>query len=113
MPDEFVDSDPFDPHTDDQDAANLKAALNNKENQSRILIENRIGAYMRMFKEGTPSRADRELVLADIEMFCRYNQSVFTDSERLTNLLLGRQEVALRIHEHLRMSVDEMLTTRT
>lgn len=115
MADNFLDTetDPLDPQSDKVDEANLQIAKADREKQARIILENRINAYRRVFKEGTPSREDREIVLSDLEQFCRYNQSAYTDSERLTNLLLGRQEVALRIHEHLRLSVDDMLTLRT
>lgn len=49
-----------------------------------------------------------EKVLADLEKFCRADESCFNPDDRLTAILLGRQEVILRIRDFLNLTIDEI-----
>jgi len=42
-------------------------------------------------------------VLHDLALFCRANESTFTDNDRTSALLEGRREVWLRIQRHLQL----------
>lgn len=101
--------DPFDPQTDKVNQANVEKKFENDEKHARMQLEQRKGAFMRVFVSGSSSSEDRELVLKNLKRFCRFNQSVFTGDDRLTCLLLGRQEVALRIDDFISKSVDELI----
>ncbi len=65
-------------------------------------------AYRRTFK-GAPG----EVVLADLMSFCRAQESVYNPDQRLTDVAIGRNEVWLRIQNHIRLSPDEMFAIST
>lgn len=69
-------------------------------------------AYRRLFA-GTPAVGDADIVKRDLEAFCRGNDSAFNADDRVHALLTGRQEVYLRIQDHLRLSRDELLVKYT
>lgn len=50
-----------------------------------------------------------ERVLADLASFCRAEQSCFHADPRVHAVLEGRREVYLRIMDHLKLDVDELL----
>lgn len=47
-------------------------------------------------------------VLKDLAHFCRANKTPFHPDQRKTDILIGRQEVWLRICDHLNLQPDEM-----
>ena len=49
-----------------------------------------------------------KIVLSDLRKFCRVDQTCFHPDARLHAVAEGRREVALRILDHLRLSVDEL-----
>ena len=49
-----------------------------------------------------------EEVLRDLARFCRANKSVFNESQRATDIAIGRNEVWLRIANHLNLTPDEL-----
>ena len=53
------------------------------------------------------------IVLADLAKFCRANETVFHPEQRVTDALIGRNEVWLRIQQHLKLSDDELLEIYT
>ncbi len=116
MADEFIDgenNDPFDPNTDAVKASNAETKRKTDEDFARTLLETRKNAYYRVFVEGAPSREDRQLVLDDLQTFCRHGQTTYHDNERLHVLLTGRQEVTLRIDDFTKLSVDALVLKYT
>lgn len=69
----------------------------------RQLIQGRQRQYKLTFKS-----QPGEVVLRDLARFCRANVSAFHENQRATDVALGRQEVWLRIQNHLQLSPDEL-----
>jgi hypothetical protein len=74
-------------------------------------LERRAQAYRRMY--GNLAAEDREIIEADLEMFCRGNRAVFHENERVHVLLTGRQEVWMRIQDHVRLDLEELVRKYT
>ncbi len=102
-------ADVFDPQDTELTTAAALTEREQKEREARIALETRKAAYMRVFMEGTPSADDRRIVMEDLSVFCRLDQGADAESERHTLLLLGRQEVGLRIRHHTRLTVDALM----
>lgn len=47
-------------------------------------------------------------VLKDLARFCHANETPFHENSRKTDILIGRQEVWLRIQQHLKLQPDEL-----
>lgn len=69
----------------------------------RSFLMGRKAAYCSVF-EGPQG----EEVLRDLAKFCRAGQTVFDPDPRVTALLQGRQEVYLRIQQHLNLPVNRL-----
>lgn len=104
-----VELDPFDPKTQQDVEWTEKHKREADARARRIILEQRKGAYTRVFVSGVPSKADRELVTADLRVFCRFNMTTFHPEERVHTLLTGRQEAYYRINDFTTMSVDELV----
>ena len=73
--------------------------------QAKQWLRNRSLAYQRIFLgHGT----DTDLVLSDLAKFCRASETTFHADPRLSDVLIGRREVWMRIQMHLRLT-DEQL----
>ena len=103
---------------DDVDAADA-AEVKRKElagDEYRAQIEIIKHAFIRVFKEGTPSPEDRRIVLENLEIFCRGERTPWHEDQRIHCLLTGRHEVYTRIHNYIRLPLDvlvvEALTER-
>jgi hypothetical protein len=104
-----VDIDEFDPmHVEAVEIA-AERAVEKNEDEHRAFLELRKNAYMRVFIGGTPTKEDRAIVLRDLGVFCRADETAFRQSERETTLVLGRQEVMHRIRYHTRFPVDTLM----
>lgn len=71
-------------------------------------LKDRQTAYKLVF--GSPAGLE---VLRDLFEFCRANSSTFNESSRVSDALVGRREVWLRITEHMGLSFDELLNLYT
>ena len=69
----------------------------------RLWLFNRQGAYRDTFR--APAA---QLVLQDLAKFCRAHESTFHPDARVSALMQGRQEVWLRINQHLKLNSDEL-----
>lgn len=49
-----------------------------------------------------------DAVLKDLSIFCRAHQTSFHENQRMTDVLIGRQEVWLRIQTHLKLNEEEL-----
>ena len=72
---------------------------------TKRFLAGRAGAYRRTFAK---DNGDAQRVLKDLASFCRAHETVFRPTERETGILIGRQEVWLRIHQHLKLTDDEL-----
>lgn len=70
-------------------------------------IRARQGAYVRWW-QGKPIGDDNRIVADDLRRFCRGGMSAYDDNERVHLLLTGRQEVWLRIMDHVQLSFDDL-----
>jgi hypothetical protein len=68
-------------------------------------IRGRKTAYQLVFNRTSPAVS---VVLADLSNFCRANGSVFHPDQRMTDVLIGRQEVFRRIQDHLNLSSQDL-----
>jgi hypothetical protein len=68
-------------------------------------IANRQQAYKRTFD---PTSQSADIVLRDIAKFCRAGQTVFHADPRIHAVLTGRQEVWLRIQQHINLSAEKL-----
>ena len=71
--------------------------------KARDFLSTRKQNYLRTFTCPTG-----EAVLQDLALFCRANKSTFVEDQRISDVLVGRREVWLRIQQHLNLS-DEGL----
>jgi hypothetical protein len=104
-----VHTDPYDPNTQQDVEWTEKHKLEADAKARRGILEQRKGSYTRVFISGQPTKADRELVTADLKLFCRFNMSAFHPEERVHTLLTGRQEAYYRINDFTTLSVDELI----
>lgn len=49
-----------------------------------------------------------QAVLHDLAKFCRADENTFNKDPRLSDVLIGRREVWLRIQKHLRLTPDQL-----
>ena len=77
--------------------------LSDVRDKLRAIFASRQQNYKRTF-HGPVARE----VLRDLAKFCRANKSVFDESQRATDIAIGRNEVWLRIANHLELSQDEL-----
>jgi len=72
-----------------------------------MLLE-RQSAYKRTF--GGPLAAH---ILEDLADFCHFNEAGYHPDRRMTDVLIGRREVFLRIVQNLELSPDDMFELAT
>ena len=77
----------------------------------RDLLITRKQAYQHVFagqnEDGTPT-IQGSRVLEDLAVFCHAHESAFHADERATLIMLGRQEVFLRIQHQLNLTDDQL-----
>jgi hypothetical protein len=71
--------------------------------KARLFCNERRYAYRKTF-QGPLST----VVLKDLAIFCRANESTFHENERIHVLAEGRREVWLRIRHHLDLREEEL-----
>ena len=72
--------------------------------RTKAFFQRRRYAYRMVFKEDSPFT---KIVLADLAKFCRVHETCYDPDSRITELLEGRREVALRILHHLELNESE------
>lgn len=68
-------------------------------------LTGRKAAYCHIFP---PDSRAAEIVIRDLGAFCRAGQTCIAPTDRETYVLLGRQEVFLRIAQNVNMSITEL-----
>jgi len=76
-----------------------------KISQVKGEIIHRHQAYLRVFNMDNP---DVQIVMEDLNRFCRGDASTFHENERVHAMLEGRREVFLRINKNLTLSSQEI-----
>lgn len=71
-----------------------------------IFLRDRKTAYLLKF--GAKDGATR-LIMKDLAKFCRWQEGAFHANPRITDRLLGRQDVLRRINEHLGLSDTQLM----
>jgi hypothetical protein len=75
------------------------------KDDGKALLRNRALAYQRVFLgHGT----DTDKVLSDLATFCRASASTYHLDQRLSDVLIGRREVFLRISHFLKLTDDDL-----
>lgn len=67
------------------------------------LLRNRRRAYSQVFRGPVG-----EVVLKDLALFCRADQTPFHPDQRKNDVMLGRHEVWMRIQRHLQLTDEEL-----
>jgi hypothetical protein len=80
-----------------------------QEDQTARVLRARQEAYRRVFT----ASGDLDIVLDDLARFCRGNRTAFDPDPRIHALLTGRQETWIRIMDHLRLSLDDLIERYT
>lgn len=55
-----------------------------------------------------PQNGDAKAVLADLARFCRGNETVYHQDQRMTDVMIGRNEVLLRILRHTKLQPTDL-----
>jgi hypothetical protein len=69
----------------------------------RGLFSRRSQAYARVFDTADDPLGDRQLVLDDLMKFCHFDKGVYHRDQRMTDVLIGRQEVLHRIFDYAKL----------
>lgn len=109
MAEEDLFVDPFDPQDVVRGAANRQVAIDQAQDATARLLRTRQEAYRRIF---VPS-GDLDVVLSDLGRFCRGDRSAFDADQRIHALLTGRQEVWIRIMDHIKLPLDDLIEKYT
>ena len=67
-------------------------------------LTNRRWSFRRVFKLETP---DGQTVIMELARFCHINEGVWDESQRRTDVLIGRQEVYQFIMQHLKLTPEQ------
>ena len=73
------------------------------EQASRDALAGRQTDYVKVFSSPVGKR-----VLKDLMTFCRVGEVAIGTDDRTTNILQGRQEVATRILQHMKLPQEEL-----
>ncbi len=66
--------------------------------------------YQLVFQRDAPAV---QRVLQDLAKFCRATETVYHEDKRLTDVLIGRNEVWKRLQENLNLSSQDLYQLRT
>lgn len=73
--------------------------------KGKRLVAMRKKAYQRVFLS---TGIDGQIVLEDLAQFCRLFKSTYHANPRLSDIALGRNEVVMRIQEHVQLTDDQL-----
>lgn len=106
-------TDEFDPEFERVQQVQAKKDTESKDEIARDLLDRRRLAYTRMFTRGKANETDIAIVMEDLEIFCRGEESAFHMNDRIHCLQTGRQEVYMRIKDHTRLPLDQLVEKYT
>jgi hypothetical protein len=111
-PDIFA-GDPFDPEF--VEAVQTKEKANAGRGDADVLayIARRANAYKAVFRPGSRTQDDIDIVLTDLMVFCRAMQAPWDDNSRKQDALVGRSEVFYRIKSQTRLDADTLFLMLT
>lgn len=109
---EFVEGgdthDPFDPTDVARATRERTAKVDSAAVEAKHFLEARQGAYRRVFAGNAATQADVQLVVEDLRRFCYGDTSAFDVDDRVHCVKTGRQEVWIRVQDHLRLDLDAL-----
>lgn len=110
MAEESLDvADPLDPADVATAQGVARETLETELSKAQSLLRSRREAYIRVFTDRGIA-GDSALVLADLKVFCRGNQTPWHPDPRIHALLTGRFEVHTRIVQHMTLNFDDLWT---
>lgn len=115
---DLLDTDPLDPAVLEAHEAELKKKENVSDDVVRQHLNRRKEAYAAVFTPGKRTQADIDIVLNDLQYFCKvwvpsYNIAEGQHAEELSKRKEGRREVFLRIKDFTRLDSDALLIKYT
>jgi hypothetical protein len=72
------------------------------------IFSKRSQAYARVFDTTDDPLGDRKIVLDDLMKFCHFDQTVYHRDRRMTDVLIGRQEVLHRIFDYAKLDAASL-----
>lgn len=75
------------------------------KDEGKVLLRSRALAYQRVF---LGHGQDTNVVLADLAKFCRASETTYHVDPRLSDILIGRREVFLRLSHFLKLTDDQL-----
>lgn len=107
--DELFESDPYDPQVAELRERKISEVTDAVETRKLAFLEGRRLAYVATLIHGNATPEQRKRVVDDIKRFARGDNTVFHENDRIHALLTGRQEVFVRINDHLTMTLDQLV----
>jgi len=90
----------------------LRERMERAHDAAMIFLRSRKTAYGLVFGTGDGNKqvpiSAKQFVLDDLKKFCRANRSTFHPDSRMSDILIGRREVFLRIVQHLKMEPEQL-----
>ena len=90
----------------------LRERMARAHDAAMIFLRSRKIAYGLVFGMGDGNKqvplSAKQFVLDDLKKFCRANRSTFHSDQRMSDILIGRREVYLRIVQHLNMEPEQL-----
>lgn len=117
-PVDFLDVDPYDPQLIEHHEQQVAKQLEQAPDAAREMIQRRNRAYKAVFSPGKRDQADIDLVLNDLQWFCKvwiptYDIRDGEHAEELSKRKEGRREVFQRIKEFSRLDGDALMLKYT
>jgi hypothetical protein len=72
------------------------------------LLRRRHQAYARVFDTDDDPRGDRQFVLDDLARFAHFGETVFHPDQRMTDVLIGRQEMLHRVMDYAKLDAAKL-----
>lgn len=117
---DFVDNgyDEFDPQEVAKYAAEREAEDESQEDKVVAYLRRRVVAYKQVFSAGERTKADIDIVLADLMWFCRATRPTYDikdgpHADVLSRMKEGRREAFYRIKEYTALDFDALLVMYT
>lgn len=105
--DAFENGDPFDIDAVEAQRTVQQKQVNAIDEATQSALETRRQAYTRLFS-GAGDVADADIVVQDLMKFCRLATTTFHPDPRISAMLDGRREVALRVLDHTQLDFTQL-----
>ena len=93
-------------------ALKIRESVQRNYEHAMVFLGSRSTAYRLVFGTGNGNRevpiSAKQFVLDDLKKFCRANRTTFDPDQRMSDILIGRREVFLRIVQNLKMDPEQL-----